>query len=301
VTASRLLSRVFGLRGVVFAALLASACQHDADAVFDDSNLTPGDRAGSSSTGGADAAGTAAVGGATDDGDAAGGTNSTGGKASGGASMGGKGSGGKGGTGGSAGQTGMGGKAGSGGNGGGSGGAGTAGMAGMPTTDPEPVTVDITDIADTQVSSCNPNQNFGEAISMNVDGDNFCTLYMLINPSLAEVPESALVSEATLTLNCTNVGGAVTVSYVADTWGEDTVRWNNRPDVGTSFATFTCEQGGAVTIDLTAAVTAWLAGTRKPYGVYFRTEDSDGSDYDTSEAVNGTPPVLSVTYTLPVK
>jgi hypothetical protein len=294
-----MLSRVLGLRGAIFAALLASACQHDSGAVFDDSKLSPDDQGGSLSTGGEDAAG-AGIG---DGGKAAGGTSSNAGKPSGGTAMGGKspGGGGKGGTGmgGAAGQSGMAGKAGSGGGNGGSGGGG--GMAGMPTTDPEPVTVDITDIADTQVSACNPNENFGEAVSMNVDGDNFCTLYMLINPSLAEVPEGALVSEATLTLNCTNVGGAVTVSYVADAWGEDMARWNNRPDVGTAFGTFTCEQGGPVTIDLKAAVTAWLAGTRKPYGIYFRTEDTDGSDYDTSEASNGTPPVLSVTYTLPVK
>jgi hypothetical protein len=293
-----MLSRVLGLRGAIFAALLASACQHDSGAVFDDSKLSPDDQGGSLSTGGEDAAG-AGVG---DGGKAAGGTSSNAGKPSGRTAMGGKspGGGGKGGTGmgGAAGQSGMAGKAGS---GGGNGGSGGGGMAGMPTTDPEPVTVDITDIADTQVSACNPNENFGEAVSMNVDGDNFCTLYMLINPSLAEVPEGALVSEATLTLNCTNVGGAVTVSYVADAWGEDMARWNNRPDVGTAFGTFTCEQGGPVTIDLKAAVTAWLAGTRKPYGIYFRTEDTDGSDYDTSEASNGTPPVLSVTYTLPVK
>jgi hypothetical protein len=293
-----MLSRVLGLRGAIFAALLASACQHDSGAVFDDSKLSPDDQGGSLSTGGEDAAG-AGIG---DGGKAAGGTSSNAGKPSGGTAMGGKspGGGGKGGTGmgGAAGQSGMAGKAGS---GGGNGGSGGGGMAGMPTTDPEPVTVDITDIADTQVSACNPNENFGEAVSMNVDGDNFCTLYMLINPSLAEVPEGALVSEATLTLNCTNVGGAVTVSYVADAWGEDMARWNNRPDVGTAFGTFTCEQGGPVTIDLKAAVTAWLAGTRKPYGIYFRTEDTDGSDYDTSEASNGTPPVLSVTYTLPVK
>jgi hypothetical protein len=53
---------------------------------------------------------------------------------------------------------------------------------------------------------------------------------------------------------------------------------------------------------LKTAVKAWLGGDHKPYGIYFRTESNDGSDYDTSEALKeGTPPVLSVTYTLPVK
>jgi hypothetical protein len=308
VAASRSLSRILGLRVALGAALLASACQHDSNAVFDDSDPKPSDQGGSSTgaqpTAGSDALG--AAGGADGGTNASGGTSSDAGKPAAGATTGGKpsGGGGKGGTnaGGNAGQPATAGKSGMGGTTTGMGGGGTAGMGGNTNPDPEPVTVEETDIADTQVSSCAPNANYGEAVSMNVDGDDFCTLYMLVNPSLLKIPDGAIVSDATLTLNCTNVGGAVTVSYVNESWGEDQVRWNNRPEVGSSLGTFTCENVGPVTIDLKAAVKAWLGGDHKPYGIYFRTESADGSDYDTSEAIKeGTPPVLSVTYTLPAK
>ena len=293
------------MRVALGAALLASACQHDSNAVFDDSNPTPdqgGSSTGAQPTAGNDAMG--AAGGADGGTNASGGTSSDAGKSAGGATTGGKpsGGGGKGGTntGGNAGQPATAGKGGMGGTTAGMGGGGMAGMGG--NMNPEPVTIEETDIADTQVSSCAPNTNYGEAVSMNVDGDQFCVLYMLVNPSLQKIPDGALVSDATLTLNCTNVGDAVTVSYVNESWAEDQVRWSTRPEVGSSLGSFTCEKIGAVTIDLKTAVKAWLAGDHKPYGIYFRTESTDGSDYDTSEAVKeGTPPVLSVTYTLPAK
>jgi hypothetical protein len=146
------------------------------------------------------------------------------------------------------------------------------------------------------------NFNFGEAQTLNVDGDNNCTYQVLMNPSLADVPDGALVSEATLTLYCVNVGDAVTVSYVDGVWKEDTVRWNTRPEVGAELADLTCKELGAVSLDVTAAVKAWVSGTRAANGLRFSTSGDDGTDFTSSEYLDvGERPTLSVTYTLPAK
>jgi hypothetical protein len=299
---------------------LASACQHDSSADFDDTELmspgtggggatdaggsdaaTAGVDAGGSSSGGSEAsAGTTSQGGKA--GAGASGSSSSGGK--GGASSGGKGgasSGGKAGTdaGGSAPQAGKAGQ-------GGMAGSATAGggMGGTVVTPPEPMTFETTDIDDTYLVSCYPNMNYGALSSMSVDGnDSDCTYQILIIAPLSGIPAGALVSEATLTLTCTNAGGPITVSYANEAWKELMVRYNTRPEVGASLGTVTCQaQGEEVTINLTSAVKAWLAGEHAANGIYLRTEDSDGTDFDTSEAhTTSTRPVFSVTYTLPVK
>jgi len=313
------LARRYAVRFALGSALLASACQQDSNADFDEGGLVSPDTGGS---GASDAGGSAAAAGVDSGGSSAGGT-ASGGKASGGetsqggkanagaggvATVGGKGgssNGGKAGTdaGGAppqAGKAGVGGVA-------GSATAGGGGSGGTVVTPPEPVTFETTDIDDTYVASCYPAMNYGALSSMNVDGDGddsySCTYQILIVAPLSGIPAGALVSEATLTLTCTNAGDPITVSYVNEAWKELTVRYNTRPEVGASLGTVTCtQQGQEVAIDLTSAVKAWLAGDQAANGIYLRTDDTDGTDFDTSEAhTTSTRPVFRVTYTLPVK
>ena len=310
------LRRVLGSRLALGAALVASACQHDSSADFADTNLHSGD-AGSASTAsgtgsGAEAGQSSEAGSSSGGGSAEAGSNSagtggnpagtagTGGSSSAGTpSVGGTGSGGKGnagaaGTGNEAGKTST--------QGGVAGTTGEAGKGGGTVDPPKPITFTTRDIDDTHVASCFPLMNFGEGVSVNVDGDQACRYETLFNAPLKEVPAGALVSAASLVLDCINTGDPVTVSYVDEAWNELSVRWNNRPEVGTTLGTFTCAQLGPVTIDLTVAVKAWLAGSHSNYGIYLRSETSGGSDYTTSEAkAEASRPLLSVTYTLPVK
>jgi hypothetical protein len=311
-----------GPRVALCGALLACACQHDSNAVFDDSKLPSNQPAGSAgnpgSAGSSQGGSSAATGESGRAGQATGGAGpgagaSAGGAASAGAA--GRGTGGKGGgaagkggaeTGGAAGQAAGGGKGGSAGSvatgGGGKGGKGGAGGSGGNPSQPEPMTVETTNIDDTDVQSCMPNANFGSLESFNVDGDTFCVVQTLINAPLDGVPDGALVSDASLTLTCTNVGEAIAVSYVDGKWDELEVRWNDRPQAGTLLGHITCDQLGEIKIDLTQAVKAWLAGEHENFGIYLRTDNTDGSDFDSSEAATeATRPRLSVTYTLPVK
>jgi hypothetical protein len=176
-----------------------------------------------------------------------------------------------------------------------------AGTGGMPT-DPQPITFETTDIDDADVQSCFPNMNFGTDDPLSPVADNFCTVQTLIGVPLAGVPDAALVSDASLTLTCTQPGGSIIVSYVDESWSEQKVRWNNRPQNGSTIDTIRCDQVGEVTIDLTTAVEAWLAGDHENFGIYLRTESSSGTTFKSSEANNDAQrPKLSVTYTLPAK
>jgi hypothetical protein len=306
-----------GSRIALGAALLASACQHDSNADFDDTNLQSGDGGSTTTTSGTSSGAEAGQG--TEAGSQSGGSSAeagssragSGGKPAGTAGTGGGASGGKassGGSGGSggkgsAGAAGTGNEAGKVGNQGGSAGTtGEAGKGGGPVEPPQPVTFETTDIDETQVVSCMPYMNFGALDTVNVDGDLACRYEILFNAPIQEVPDGALVSAASLLLTCTNAGDAIKVSYATEEWAELSVKWNNRPEVGKELGTIHCEKLGPVTIDLTAAVKAWLSGAQENYGIYLRVETTDGTDFATSEAEDtSTRPKLSVTYTLPVK
>jgi hypothetical protein len=292
------LYRVLGLRVALGAALLASACQHDSNADFDDRGLTSPD-VGGSDVGGSSAAAAGENPGAAGGAEADAGGPGTAGKSSGGA--GGSSAAGKGGSanvggkaGANAGGTGQAGKAGQG------GGAGSAnGGTGGTTTPPEPVTIETSDIDDTNVAACFPNMNFGEERSLNVDGDS-CAYETLIDWPRLDLPTGAQVSNATLSLTCTNAGGVITVAYANEAWKELMVRWNTRPEVGETLGTVTCVQPGELTIDLTSAFDAWLSDEHARDGIYLRTESTDGTDFASSEADKAASrPKLNVTYTLP--
>jgi hypothetical protein len=145
--------------------------------------------------------------------------------------------------------------------------------------------------------------SFGNAATLNVDNNYNCVYQALINPSLASLPEGAVISKATLTLFCVNDGGEVSVYYASEAWKEDTVRWSTRPESGNDpVGKLTCADDGAVTLDLTAVVAAWVSGERPPYGLYLRTEAQNGTDFASSQAADAEQrPSLSVTYLPPAK
>ena len=58
----------------------------------------------------------------------------------------------------------------------------------------------------------------------------------------------------------------------------------------------TCQMPGKVTIDLKAAVGAWLSAEHDNFGIYLSTEGTDGSDFVTSEGRSEDRPRLKVVY-----
>ncbi len=282
-------------------ALLAFACQNDSNAVFDNEGL---DGSGASvATGGSPASGgdgnTAAS--ATGGSSAQAGKGGSGAKAgSGGQAEAGSPSEAGSENGGSAGSSGSGGDGGS--TAGKAGAAGTGGTGGTkPDPEPEPVTIDITDFEDTYVATCEMFTDHGDDNIITMDSGFECTYQTLMSVALDKIPDGAVVSNATLTLTCTDPGGLINVNYAGGAWTESGARWGNKPQVGTSIGTMICEEAGKVTLDLTTAVLAWVGGTPN-HGFYLRTETDAGTDFASSEAnTSGNRPVLSVTYTLPLK
>jgi hypothetical protein len=291
-------SQVFGYRLALAGALLACSCQHDGGAIFDDSKV-PGPGMGGTATAGSQA--TAGEGSAGDD--ANGGASDSGGTAAGGSAGvagGGAGATAGGAAAGSAGKPGAG-EGGTAGSSGGTAGGGTNGTGGTKP-DPEPVTIEIHDFDDAYVASCLQTSNFGDAETLNVDANAGCTYHALISPSLAELPEGALVSAAKLVLYCQNGGGELGVTYATEAWNEDTVRWTTRPESGDAIGSAACAEQATVSIDLSAAVKAWASGQRPAHGIYLRGQDQNGTDFVSSEGdVADRRPVLTITYTLPHK
>lgn len=185
--------------------------------------------------------------------------------------------------------------AGSGGTGGtgGSGDGGSGGAGGEP--EPEPVTVVITEFEDTYVVACTPELAFGNEALLLIDTDE-CAHEALVRPSLSQLPHGALVVAATLTFNCVNIGGSVTLLPVTSSWAESTATWNNKPKLGEVIATFTVDALGPVELDVKDAVSGWLRG-EAAHGLAFRTTSTDGTDLASSEAINlASRPKLTVTY-----
>lgn len=286
------LSRVLAGRAALAAALLSLACQKNDGALFDNSGLDqPGaGSGGSASTGAQSSGGSALTGGShgAPEGGEGGSANPSGGAGDtsegGGSSAGSAGGGGKGEEGGSAGS-------------GGSGGT-------KPDPEPEPVTIELTDFQDSYVNSCADYTNFGDADEIRVDAEapGNCTYQALLSVALDKIPEGALVSNATLTLTCIDAGGLIDAAYASEAWTQGAVRWNDRPDSAAAIGSMTCEAIDAkVTLDLKAAVVAWLSGDHANHGILMSTETENGTDLVSSEGESGKRPVLSVTYTLPVK
>jgi hypothetical protein len=286
------------------AALLASACQHDTSADFDDGTLPSTDQGGSAAAAGTTsdvgAAGAADEGGAAQSGGSGGKPATAGaGGMTGGAgkpAIGGKGGEETGGTGpaGSSGSTATGGTA-------GSAQAGTAGGGGKPNPVSDPITIDIRTFEDTTIASCDPNEDFSHDPTLQTDGD-FCRYEALLKPVLTEIPAGAQIDKATLTLVCVNPGGQVDISFITTNWKISSVHYNTRPKSSEPFDSFTCAgTGDVITLDVTDALKGWLDGKRQAYGLYLTTENTDGTDFGSSEAEPADRPVLSVTYTPPAK
>jgi hypothetical protein len=171
-----------------------------------------------------------------------------------------------------------------------SGGEGGAGGSGQP------VTIEITDLVDTYVEECRPNQSHGSAIELLVDTDP-CVYQAYVAPAepLA-LSAGAQVKSAILRFYCDNAGADVSVYAVGEAWNETTLDWNSRPDLGELQGAFT-PAVGVMELDLTNLVQSWVdAGTA--FGIAFTQTADDGSDYASTEAADTSQrPVLTITYT----
>jgi hypothetical protein len=167
-------------------------------------------------------------------------------------------------------------------------------------------------IEDAQIAADTPTVADGNGLSLTVDGQAPHAHALLKVPSLigsgaGQVPAAAVVTSATLVLNCTNVGMAMRVYRLTESWVENEATWNERAS-GVPWTTAgadgagsnagvalngDCTATGQRSIDITQFVQEWSNGAPN-HGVVMIDSGTDGVDVDSSESAIS--PVLNVLY-----
>jgi hypothetical protein len=169
-----------------------------------------------------------------------------------------------------------------------------------------------TQIDDAQIVADTPTVADGSALSLNVDGQTphshaLMKFPALIGAGAGQVPAGAAITSATLQVNCTNVGPAIRLYRVTESWNENEATWNERAagvpwtspgadgagsNAGVSL-NGDCTVVGQRSIDITQFVQEWSGGAPN-HGIAFIDTGTDGIDFDSSES--SISPVLTVVY-----
>ncbi|HZQ44112.1 MAG TPA: DNRLRE domain-containing protein [Acidobacteriaceae bacterium] len=125
---------------------------------------------------------------------------------------------------------------------------------------PSAVAVQATLLADTHVSSAQPDINSGTLSNLNVGG-GYATLIQFDLGVLPSGTTASQITRATLRLYCNlaTTPGAVFVTPVNAPWGEYSVTYNTLPATGSSIGSAQVPAAGQfITIDVTSAVQSWV-------------------------------------------
>jgi alkaline phosphatase len=167
------------------------------------------------------------------------------------------------------------------------------------------------DTDDAQISADSPNTNYGAVTPINVDGATPHAHAVIKFPNIfgsgtGQVPLGAVITSATLKVNCTNTGNIMKLYRLTEDWVESQATWNNRSS-GTPWTGAGAQSGsnagvaingdctalGWRTIDIAQFVQEWSNGAAN-YGIVLMDSGSDGVDFASSESANL--PLLTVTY-----
>jgi len=167
-------------------------------------------------------------------------------------------------------------------------------------------------VQDAQITSDTPSTPAGSNASLKVDGlsphaHTLMKFPALVGGGAGQVPAGAIVTSATLRLNCTNAGYTMQVYRLTQDWIEDQATWNQRAS-GVAWAApgadgaasnagvalpGDCTTTGQRLVDLTRFVQEWTDGASN-FGVVMADSGSDGVDFMSSESA--TSPLLTVVY-----
>jgi len=176
-------------------------------------------------------------------------------------------------------------------------------IAYMQYSTPTPVTFYLNAIADTTLSSAQPEHNYGRETSLTVRASPSETQVVLVQFDLTTLPVTATLRYAVLRLHLQTATGPelirVTAVQAVGDWREDQVTWATRPATGAYTATVAVgtapgERGWSVT----GLVRAWQEGTLPNHGLLVYLDDPDGSRTFGSRE-SDTPPQLEVSLRLP--
>jgi hypothetical protein len=167
-------------------------------------------------------------------------------------------------------------------------------------------------IEDATISADAPTLADGGGAAINVDGQTphghgLMRFPTLVGSGAGQVPAGAIVTSATLQLNCTNAGNTMALYRLTQSWVEDQATWNQR-STGISWGApgaegtgshadaavnGDCTVTGQRLVNITSFVQDWTNGQAN-YGVVFIDSGTDGVVFGSSESA--TSPVLTVVY-----
>ena len=184
----------------------------------------------------------------------------------------------------------------------------------------EAVNVALNATKDTGIKAGSSSNNYGASTSLVIDRESGDLQRALFQFDLSSIPACAIISSATLKLQCTAIGGLLNVAVyqLQEDWTEGTqngaagvANWNQRM-TGTNWTsaggtfnstaedTINTNSTGQHTWDITTLVQDWVSGAKSNYGVMVGSPDGGGNRTATYSSREGsTVPVLEVTYTIP--
>ncbi|OGC46130.1 hypothetical protein A2793_00075 [candidate division WWE3 bacterium RIFCSPHIGHO2_01_FULL_38_45] len=165
-----------------------------------------------------------------------------------------------------------------------------------PTPTPTPTdanTVSLYPVADTYVTSAEPNKNRGKTTSLHIDGSPVEITYMKFD---LEALAGKNINTARLKVRVTNYSPSdYNVKRVPNTsWKENEVTYNNKLDIGAIISTFAGADAGTwIEIDITNFVKD-RKGSLMSLG--FDGSGSNGLDFNSRESGESNSPKLEITF-----
>jgi hypothetical protein len=177
---------------------------------------------------------------------------------------------------------------------------------------------------DTDIHQAEPDFVFGPAVSASVDASDgggqtqaLLAFDGIVGNAATQIPAGAIVTSATLKLQIDSAGSGINMHRMVSDWNEATITWNTAGNgisandvearaaaslsIGANDAN-TNIPAGALTLDVTADVQAWVNGTPN-FGwaiLPFVPNGTNGVDFLTREdAVIETRPLLTVGFVVP--
>ena len=129
--------------------------------------------------------------------------------------------------------------------------------------------VQATLVADTHVSSAQPDVNSGTLTNLNVGG-GYTALVQFDLGVLPSGTTAAQITRATLRLYCNRADtpGTLSVTGVSSAWGEYSVTFNTLPGTGSAIgSTQVSAPGQFITVDVTSAVQSWITAPSSNNGL----------------------------------
>ena len=92
----------------------------------------------------------------------------------------------------------------------------------------------------------------------------------------------------------------VAIKKITSSWGEQTIKWNNQPNIGSTITTKAINSDGWQDFDITSTVNNWLRGTETNYGITVMLYQESGNQqctFHSSDVSGTTQPKIVIKYT----